>query len=70
MVDHVPDTTVVLGRILNDRHGTRSRAVLNEIPNVRIRILFEVYLEAQSVIEKKAELVLIYVKMPYRSGCK
>lgn len=62
MVDHVPDTTVVLGGILNDRHGTRSRAVLNEIPNVRIRILFEVYLEAQSVIEKKAELVLNYVK--------
>lgn len=62
MVDHVPDTTVVLGRILNDRHGTRSKAVLNEILNVRIRILFEVYLEAQSVIEKKAELVLSYVK--------
>ncbi len=66
MVDHTPDTTLVLGRILNDRHSARSSAVLNEIPNSRIRILYEVYLETQSVIENKAELALFYVQKAFR----
>lgn len=66
MVDHTPDTTVVLGRILNDRLGSRSYTVLNEIPNSRIRILYEVYLETQSVIEKKAEFALFYVQTAFR----
>ncbi|HNU35370.1 MAG TPA: hypothetical protein PKJ15_02130 [Methanomassiliicoccales archaeon] len=70
MVDHAPDTTVVLGRILNDRHGARSRAVLNDIPNSRIRILYEVYLEVQSVIQKKAEIALSYAQQAYREVAK
>jgi hypothetical protein len=65
MVDHVPDSTIVLGRILDDRHGARSSAVLNEIPNSRIRILYEVYQEVQSVIEKKAEFALTYAQKAY-----
>jgi len=66
MVDHTPDTTIILGRILNDRHGSRSSAVLNEIPNSRIRLLNEVYLETQSVIEKKAEFALSYLQRAFK----
>ena len=70
MVDHTPDTTIILGRILSDRHSARSSAVLNEIPNSRIRILYEVYLETQSVIEKKAEIALWYVQSAFREVSK
>ncbi|HQN75633.1 MAG TPA: hypothetical protein PLR51_00445 [Methanomassiliicoccales archaeon] len=70
MVDHAPDSTLVLGRILDDRHSARSRAVLNEIPNSRIRILYEVYQEVQSVIEKKAEFALAYTQNAYLEVAK
>jgi len=64
-MDNTPDTTVVLGRILNERNSKRAHEALNKIPNARVKILFEVHLETFEVVQKKAAYALFLVQQAF-----
>lgn len=57
VVDHAPDTAVVLGRVLNDRHGARSREVPGKVSGSTFNFMIENQLkvETRSVIAKVGE---------------
>ena len=63
------DTTVLLSRIIKDRHKERVMEALNNIPNNRLKILNEVFLESAEVVQKKTERALKNIQETLKEHC-